>query len=616
MKIKIEHVIILVATILSIYLVSPLFANGIHMNIDSSCHYLRAWCLQEDASVPNNWCNYWQAGVPSSQYYYPPIDILIHLLSKILSLELAYKLIVVLALFAPAIGAYVFLHTVGKPLAGAIAYAFLLLHKGSWHIGGFEETLLVGMWPYVMTVGFWLICTALYLKYIETPSKKNLILAAAFTPFLTHPITLVFSAITYIGITAYKYKEAIKKYKELLTFFLLSALLNAYYIIPFLLKREYFPSKLGGGLDWNLFYNYMISSIPWWVIVLSIIGLFVALKSNDKNVKSAGVIGAIVLFVVAINFTSIDIFRIGGLRLGGYFSSVVYIFAAYSIAVISNIKITKSGDGKLLALAILIFTIFTLFSATEQQSKGILLSSMEPFSDQLELYSFLKELPDGRVLAEETLYNAGGSALSFTHAHCMLPVITNKELIGSGLVIFPRNYTILDRVWASSKGRIFDIDISTAKEKEVSGRIKDYNVKYVIAHTQDYASYFLNHSTGYKVFGNLILFDTGINSTYFEIIDGKIISSNYEKRSAEADIQITKPTKLIFKVNPYSNWKAELNGKELEIQDCNGLICVDANESGTIKFKYSLLKTDILGYIITAITIIAMIFVIKKKSAN
>jgi hypothetical protein len=615
MKIKIDFTIIAIATILALYLVSPLFSSGIPLNTDSPCQYLRISCLNKDASVPNNWCNLWQAGVPSSQYYYPPIDYLTHFFSLLIGMELAYKIMVVLALFLPAIGAYIFLRSRGNPVAGAIAFAFLLLQKGSWHIGGFEETILVGMWPYVMTTGFWIICLTFYIKFLEKPSTKNLILAAIFTPFLTHPITLVISAITYLIISIYKYNEIKIHYKKFLQLILLIVLLNGYYWLPLLTKLSFFPGALGGGLNWNEFYAYILSNIPWWISLFAVLGIISIFIFKDEKNNITAVTACSIFAIMLLNFIKWPITKyLAGLRLGGYIIIATYIAAALAIYYLSNIKINKSKQiFSLIALLIVIFTAFTLFTTTQQYSKSILLSDMPQFSSQIEIYKALKQLPNARVMTEETLYNFGNYPQSFTHSHCALPIYSDKELIGSGLVIFPRNMSVMDITWASSVGSIFGKKIGDLSDNELKYYLNKYNIKYVIAHTQPYINYFANRSAGYKVVEPFVLFDTGIQPNYFEIKNGTIISSEYYENYAKAQITVQNKTVLALKTNFYANWKAYINNKKATPYYCDGIMCLDVYEDGLVEFKYGNTAADWIGYLLSITGILLIIIYLKKN---
>lgn len=614
-KFKLDIIIVLVATLLALILINPLFSPGIPANIDSSCHYLREWCLQKDSAVPNNWCNYWQAGVPSSQYYYPPIDYLTHLLSMVFGLEFAYKLILTLALFMPAIGSYVFLRSRGKHTAAAFAYALLLLHKGTWHIGGFEETILVGMWPYIMTTGFWILCMGLFLKFIEKPTNKNLFWAVIFTPFLSHPITLLISLMSYIVLSLWKYKEIQKHWRVYLRLIGFGMLVNAYYWIPFIAKRDYFPKELGGGLDWFNFKTYLLAGIPWWIWIISVLGIITIVYFKDKENYPTAAIYAFIAAMVALNFIKGPIHNyFAGLRIGGYLAIVTYTAAAVFLGQLMNLKINNSKKiGQTIAITVFLVTAYSLYATTHQASKSILLSDQPYFQTQKEAYDVLKQLPDARVLAEETLYNFGNYPQSFTHSPCLVPVYSNKEVIGSGLVIFPKDNLVKDATWSSTRGKIFNLDPTPENEKSIWLLLNKYNVKYVIAHSSAFVNYFVNRSVGYKQINPFIIFDTGIKPSFFAINNGKITAEQYEGTYAKATIETATKATVILKTNFYANWKAYVNGKSVKPYYCSGLMCVDTNESGIVEFKYGLILVDWLGYIVTIIGIYYLIQMVKKK---
>lgn len=617
MKISINNLLIIAALIMFAYLVSPLFKAGIPVNIDQAPHYLREYCLSQSGIAPNNWCPYTNAGVPTSQYYYPFVDQLIVLLGKFIGLLLSYKIFLVIALLMPPIGAYLLLKDRNR-FAATVAFCLLLFYTAGWHGGGFEETLLVGFWHYMMTVGFLFVCLSFFIRLINEPNKKNLLFAVIFTPFIIHPMTILIGAPCYAAILLFNYKKTIKHIKQIIQFAAFAFFLNAFYWMPLLAKMKYLPSALGGHMPLNEFYTYILKAIPWYFTAFAIISLLFVLFLKDKENYNV-----VLLFSLIWALTLLSLFDtplkavLPGIRTGAFAGTITIIMASLLFEYLYRMKISalhhkslKFIKATIIILAIILIAI--TFKHVIGYRGAILLSEREDFKPQVEMYKSLQALPQGRILAEDTLYNFGNYAQSYTHMHSLIPILINKEIIGFGTYLFPKFSLI-----SVANGNLFGEQIEKWDYDELRDIFDSYNIKYILAHTPRYIDYFVNKSMNYAVAKPFVLFDTGIDGSYFKITNGKIISSDYQGRYAKAAVEIAKDkgkATILFKVNYYPNWKAYFDGVEVKTYSCHReLICADITENGTIEFKYRLIAVDYIGYFMTALTISWLIYFWRKK---
>ncbi|MBI4144485.1 hypothetical protein HY486_04520 [Candidatus Woesearchaeota archaeon] len=602
---NISYAIVILASILSVISVLPLFNSGIPMNIDSPCHYLRSWCVANvDSSVPNNWCNFWQAGVPVSQYYYPLVDFLTAFIGKFIGLVLSYKLFLVLTLFAQPVGAYVLLRSLGHELAAGFAFALLVLNPGSWHFAGFEEVFLVGLSPYVLSIGFWLLGMASFLYFLRSPSFKSLVLAVIPTLFITHPMTLIFAAVSYVFLAVVHYKQLLAHRKLVFLFAFSVLIINAYYIIPFLLKLELFPRAIGGWIDWNDFLAYVWSRVPFLLWVFAFAGLLFM----NKQLRFLSVLVGFWTIVNLLPRQSWHDYLIG-IRFGAILAPFVFISA--SVVFERLAKIRKYAPLFLL-VSLLVFTPFVwkFFSKSRDLGKSILLSEHEVFSSQKEAYKFLS-LKEGRVLAEETLYNAN-DARAFTHSNCILPVVSGKELIGSGLILFPRNRTVMDIGISSMAKNLFHRPFSDYNVSDVLEILQDYNIRWIVVHTNVWFDYFKNFAIAQYGFGSVGVLEMPVNNSWFKA-NGQILSEKYEGMKAEAAVVLNNSSQVILKTHYYPNWKAFVDNLPVKSFDCNGLLCAQVPAgSHSVLFVYKTQFSEWLGYLLSLLGIVLIGWLWRK----
>lgn len=605
MKIKIEYVFLILLTLGAIKVVAPLFETGYHLNIDSPAQFLRIWCLDQQGIVPSNWCPAINAGNPTSQYYYPLIDQSIVILGKLIGLNLAYKLAVALAVFSIGLGAYVLLRSRGFKIAPVVALGLLLFNKGSWHFAGFEQTVLVGMWHYILSIGFLLLAVAAFAWFIENPKKNSLIAAVLSTALFTHPMTLVMAVVIYLCLGIAYYKE-ILQHRVWFTKFVAGAIgINVYFILPLITRLKLFITYPSSGYSMQDFMSYVGSRISWYIIILAIAGIATLYFSHKK----AKPVTAFIVAVALVAFSNFFDFGINavlpGIRTGAFIAPMIFILASLGVELIGDLtpKPAKAFAAPVLALILLGVVASSFFD----QNQSVLLSGQPYFAPQQQLYEGMKQLPKGRVVAEETLYNIftneGPLPQAFTHSHSVLPIVSGHELIGFGPYFFPKGGP---NFWNVDKGDLFGKKVSDWNATELNAIFEKYNIRYVVSHGADWTNYFATIATPIGQVQPFVVFATNVSGSWFAT-KGKIITESYDGFSGEVTVEAAVKATVTQKSNYYPTWGAIVDGQHVEVKNCEGLICVDITEgTHTIKFFQKWTRYEWIGYTITLLTIIGL----------
>lgn len=603
MKFKIEYLLWIFILVLFFQTTAPLFSNNYHLNIDSPAHYLRLWCLDQQGVVPSNWCPHINAGNPTSQYYYPIVDQLIVLIGKITGLAFAYNLFVALSLISVGLGAYLFLKSRGYKIAPALALGLCTLYKGSWHFGGFEETILVSFWHYMLSIGFLFVGLTTFVNFLENPNKKTLTIAALTTMLFTHPMTLTMGVFLYGALIIVYYKEILKHSKDFAKFVFLALTLNAYYIIPLASRLNLFIVYPSGGYFWRDIMQYAGQSFTWYFLIPLALGLAM-LYFTPKKSRPLTALVAVTFIIFLVQFFDTPLrSRLPGIRTLAFVAPIFWMLIALGVEFIAGAIPKPSGKWVGLGLAaVLIYLNFSTIGAASP-----MMSNQPGFEVQWQVYEGLKQLPKGRVLAEETLYNMateqGMLPQSLTHSHSLLPVMSGHEVLGFGTYFFPKDQIDF---WNIDKGNLWGKPISEWNQTELNQLFERYNVRYIIAHSPQWITYLQTLATPIAQPIPFAVFTTNTSGSWYET-DASIELETYNHWEGLVKLSTNQSTTLTQKTNWYPTWAAKLNGNKVEVKDCDGFTCVDIPEGDhEVEFYQSFSNADYLGLILTLLGIIAL----------
>ncbi len=608
-KRNIHIVIIIIATILALILVSPMLKDGVLTNIDHSVHYARLWCLgQSNILPPAAWCPEFQAGYPVVSYYYPIIDLATVYTGKIIGLASSYKLFVTLTLFVLGAGAYFLLRSFGHKLAGAIAYALIVLNAGSWYTGGFNEIFLVGMWAQVMTTGFLLISFALFVEFYKKPSYKTMFFAVISTMFITHPVTLVVAAFLYTFTIILQWNESIKKIKWIGSFILFSLLVNGYYILHLLVNGKYIFWQTWGTMSFSDFQGYFLSAMPWYFMVAAAIGLVIAMRKEYKENKGLILFGLIILIYTLITFLPGLSGRLFvGLKVVTYTSMAIFIFAGLFFEYLATTKILINEKhikfGLIISLALVVLMLYPMWTQSLQLSQdGPIII---PETQLQALFGPLQNLAPGRIAIEDTLYNSGQSPLTFTHLTALVPAYSGMEIVGVPYQ-YPQYVSLIS---SGGDNGIFSKKFSDYQPGELESIFEHYNIRYIFAESPAWIGYFENRTKAETKYGPFTIFETNITPSYFIVNNGSNMGEQYEGLEGKVMVNMSIPGFVSMKVNKYNNWKAYIDGQASKREFCEGLVCTQVPiGQHLVEFKYTYTYVEYIGYVITILSIIVLCY--------
>ncbi len=611
-------IIIIISSIVGLWILSPIFKSGIPMNIDLPFHYGRISCFEKSEfwSLPSMWCPYGQAGIASFQAYALVPFYLMMIFNWLLPLEVAFKIVLIIVYFLLPIGGFLLLYKRGHALSGAFAFVFLLFEHGSWHSGGFDKIFYVGLFSNAMGSAMILISFAFAFDLFTKPSVKNLIKLTIVSSllFLSHAATFMFFPIILLIIAFFYYQNVKKNLRLFIAYPILVFLIVSFWLIPFLAKQDYYVKSGGGNVKFNEINVYLFSTLSLWIIILGFIGIIIMFftKKTDFFVIGIVTLSIPLLWIIGFIWPSFPFFKyIQMIRNLAEFRSFLIISAALLLGLLSNIFILLWKKRiSLLPVSLFIFLIIAIYlsQGLSQQSNIIILSNLPEFKQIEEIYELLNNT-QGRIIVEDTLFGAGQNALSFSHPFALSPALTNLELIGTG----DNLYNTFD-FSNTQQGNLLEKHISQYSNDEINNLFNDLNIEYVVAFTPQYIQKFKNWQL-YKNIGIWHIFKTPINTSYFEIKDGLIKSSEYRRTSARVLVEAEKDTKLLFKIRAFPNWIISLDGKKISYEiSSRGLIIVNVPKgSHEILFNYRMINIDYIGYLLSLVGLFFLILIWKRK---
>jgi len=621
------YLILIISTIIGFKLIWPLFQSGAPINIDLPLHYARLQCWESlgSWSLVSSWCPWFQAGFPPFHSYTVFPFQIAALLSSIISLELAFKLVLVLIYFTLPAAAFLLLNRLNHPLAGSFAYAFLLFDVGGWQMGGFEQIFMVGM--FAQAFGTALLFLSMYFgfRFFEEMNNKNLVLLSISSAalLLTHPVSFtLFTAYLVIFAIMYR-KKLLINYKKLLLYPTNVFFLSGFWFIPMMTRRMqgYYQNILSGiQINPNDIIGYFYGPINKYLLLLGVIGLIIAFFAKKKSMKRLGIMSLVVpaIFLLAMYlpfiYELIPISQtISEIRLLADLRAFVFIFAGLTLGSLAKLKFNlnkrKIPIGIIISLIVFLLLASAVYPATKQKSQSIMTTSIQDVQYLKSMYEAIP--PGGRILQEQLLYRLGSTPLSFTHAESLGPSFIDREFIVYNPAYFKEAY-------------VPDYFLSFLKKyanntEELNEFFKRTNIKYVVFSqgSQDVNGLKeLLKDFNATTFGPFIIYDTRIIPSNFEIDDGEVKELFYDGLSAKAEVSAPKETKLLFKVHDYPNWKITIDGKDAERLNKPGYLMEIKIPKGkhTIEFEHKLLPLDYVVYILTLIGIIGSVYLWRKKS--
>jgi hypothetical protein len=582
----------------------------------------------------------------SPLYDHPPAGpllttILWYLTLKQVPLWAVFRFVVVISFILPVFSVYYLSKTFRFHPFVSILSALLWL---TW----FHEYFIDGTFISYYSLSFGIFSIAFFVKYLEFGERKNLLASGLFLA-----LSLLFQSMFYpfFVFSLFLLSLMRKRIKEFFYVFIISFLSGFVYFADFLSwdysfqifskQTTFFPHMYDINRAFWLHF-YLLS------VFIVIISLPLLVYSSSKKSKwkidylFLVAVSLIVLsfllnfFQTKVKFLMLNIFsNIFLIERVTFLDRVFFcIIAAYSIYHITN---TKKQFLITLVLSLLIVHIFTfvlyLFDSWyNSDSKyfeyiygwklkdwyslklddGVLKN--KPKKDVVELFSFLKEntTKDARIIVEDSRWGKlGGNIMA------LLAPFTDKFFVGG----LHQGVFIEGDTWFVD-GVIFGKNITEYSESELIKKLEEYNVKWIVAWTNESKSFLSNlpafekiYETSNKLFqvyeySNLMpsyIYVENGNTSVKIVNDDKII---VELKNA------VKGEKIVLKFRYEKYWHAFYDGKEMPIEKCGILICMEAPFSGNYSIMLSYQEGNLLklGKMISLISLISLFIYLLKTS--
>ena len=293
LKSKKRHLNIIILLIITVFLFSffkpsLIFSNSITAGGDTASHYYTASFLKNELFPKSaGWTMGNYAGYPILQFYFPLPFMLMVLLSYIIPLQVAFKIVTVLGTFLLPISVYYILKLLDfkfpTPILGAIfSLAFLFNEENSMWGGNIPSTL-AGEFSHSLSLSLSvLFFGTLYYALTKYPKNKKLLIlnSILFTLIsLSHIYTMFIASLSSLFLLSRNFK---KRFIYMTIMYSISLLLMSFWIIPFFLNIQYTTAY---NINWN--FNSFFEVVPIILIpffILGIIGiLYLLIFHINKN---------------------------------------------------------------------------------------------------------------------------------------------------------------------------------------------------------------------------------------------------------------------------------------------------------------------------------------------
>ncbi|OGB86912.1 hypothetical protein A3H38_00220 [candidate division WOR-1 bacterium RIFCSPLOWO2_02_FULL_46_20] len=404
---------------------SLLFSSTITTGGDTPSHYPTAVYLKE-VFLPQGKIMGWDpgnyAGFPVFYHYFPLTYLLMVVLSYLIPMQVAFKIVSVLGTFFLPVCVY-FMFRLLKyrfpvPIIGAVfSLGFLFLEANSMWGGNIPSTL-AGESSYSLSLSLMVLFFGLLYRGIE---DKNMIIPNALLVFLmgfSHGFTLVFSGVI-AGFFLFTRKDFWQNIIYLFKVFGLAGLLLSFWFIPFLSNLPYVTSY---AAKWHISSWLMvipITIIPFFALSL---GAFILNLFDKRTIYFAYVIlAATVLYYAAPQIGMLDI------RFVPFIQLYLVIFGATLILVfLRDIKMIQ-----LIPFIVFLTTVLWL-APNITFIKDWIKWNYEGFESKKtwplfqDINNYLAKTPKGRVVYEHSpAHNAFGSERAFEN----LPYFAKRETL-------------------------------------------------------------------------------------------------------------------------------------------------------------------------------------------
>jgi len=636
-----SHIFIFLYSLLS--LIIPFVRFNHLFTWDTAGLYFSAW-YSKYYLFPRivGWNPFFFLGYPHNQFYPPLYSYLSALLSIVMPLDIAFKLILIVVLVLTPISFYYFSRSLGfsknrSSLIMLIMFAVLFIFPHNHYGGNMHSTFNIGLFGNALGIMLFFFYFGSLIRAIK--SKKFILPTILFSLIiLSHIISAMVAAILLSALILIYIKE-----KDKIILFAkhigIVFLLTSFWTIPFLAKFSW-TSAVQIGYDSGVFeFLFLVSTIYL---------LFVLARKKKQMIPVA----MFLFFVLAASL------------IGKLFSIPIhfYRFSMFLFLMVPLIVLSFFKKEKIIIYLLLIFlSLFFLFTVENLHPEGT------PVMDDIRslptglggrtfiVASFNKEtsphLMQQKIPMDNQIYSIKGLyAESSKHARYIFNLEKELDLNDSlawglylNMDIIPRNDSFIRELlpyqfnlfninnvitfenksseWDELKKLysfyVWNLEIEKLEKHTYSlYNVGDSNLIEVLNYTpnvvdkeiwENYTlAWFLSKNITKGVFVNEDVPDfKGTGNESIEILE---MSPTQEYIKFKVDS--SKPVPILIKISDFPNWNAYSNGKRLKIYQASPYMMLIYGH-GEIELKYEAILVDILAALLSVFGLILLI--IKKN---
>ncbi|MEM3127353.1 MAG: hypothetical protein QW331_04790 [Candidatus Woesearchaeota archaeon] len=616
---------------------------------DMGGHYFSSWYVKEYL-FPRiiGWNPYFLLGFPQNQFYPPLYSYLTALLSFIMPLEWAFKLLLTVAILLTPLSFYYFLRSLefSKEKASVVAflmYAILFLFPLE-HLGGnFHSTFNVGLVSNALALPLMFFYFGALKKSFATKKfvLTSLLLALIILTHIWMTIAAAIVALTMILAHFLKKKENILFVWKHFAF---AFGLSAFWIIPFIAKFSY-TSATSVGFDYQLNYLFLF------------FGGILAVAAFMKK-KEASFFSALAIFLIA-SFMLLSFL---------VFEWPVHI---YRFLIIMHLFLTAAifawfkKENLFLYLFIIVVSIGLIFTSTNLHPEGALhvevikelpknmdgrVMILASYDKQPSPHIFQTKIPmmnkahaikglyvesskNSRYLFDLEIEMDRYTTLAWGVENDFFSLSNNttiiKELLPYQFSLFNINNVIsfsnYSEDWqfvkrisfslvndGSGKFKRYYYELYKVNDSELI-QVLDYVPRHVKSENWDNlaAQWFITKDIKKGILVNEAVPDVfGTGKEKVTILEMSP-TQEHIKFSVESD----KDVPILIKISEFPNWKAYVNGKETKIYRASPYIMLIYGK-GMIELKYENTWSDIIGNSISVVAIVILIVLTIKNGTK
>lgn len=464
----------------SLLLMDTTIAGG-----DTGSHNYIVYYLKEIFPSIHSWSHDWYGGFPFLYFYPPLLYILAVILSYIIPLNIAFKLITILGTVLLPLASYLCLRLLKLkdpiPHVGALfSVSFLFLESYSIYGGNLPSTL-AGEFSYSFSFSLFWIFIATMKKGIEENRYLFINIIILSLMALSHPIP-VLSSLLLLPFFLYA-QDFSRRFIYMAKVYAIAFVITSFWSLPFLWYLDYTSI-----MRWSRFIKlsdiFPVSIIP--LQILALAGIVYYLLNKDKNITILLVIAAVNL----IPYFLLNNSKIWNTRFLPFFTMSSILIAAYFTGSILSRVPAKSQ--LYLILPIIALTLIVWTNKRLTYIPGWVKWNYEGFEKKATwqeikpLFDYLKTLPYGRVMWEyRPEYDRFGTPRIFENIPLFSKQPTMEGLLIESALNSPFHFINQAETTKTPTHAVQGLSYPNFDFKKGVEHLKFFGVKYFIAYTHE-----------------------------------------------------------------------------------------------------------------------------------